>query len=151
MAKLLTDEIFATVRGVINDVCETFLQKPAVLKKMQPVISRFKRDNDQTANFTDYDLPVLSVIDKNSNLIRSKTGLEVTPEFYLLVNFDVLDSLGLVSTTDPDQKVNINPASDYIIIDETRYNIIGNIDLIGQWKDRYCVAKIFCKKPIQND
>lgn len=150
MAKFLTDTDFADIRSAVNDAIETFAQLEVTYKKLRKrTRSRFNRELTTDQNFDDYILNVLEVWEKNEKGMSQvdEKGKWDFSEGYLLVQFDAIETLGLV---DVNGNITMDQDVDKVLIKGVEYEVNGVITL-GQLKDKDCLVKIQFKKLLKNE
>lgn len=147
MAILISDDEFAEIRAVIQDVTDTFHQK--TINYLMRGDSLDLHNEDRTdESFTSYALPGLVVWEKTSDdakVKESSKGNLDTAEGYVNFNYDDCDAADLIS----DLKFIGSADEDLIEFDSVRYKILAIVP-IGQFPTKNSIVRIIFRKLIKN-
>lgn len=143
---LITDDEFAEIRGVIQDVTDTFHQKPIVylLKGNSLDINNEDREDEDKTPFNINGLVVWAKTDTDAKVIKNTNGNIDLGEGYVNFNYDDCDVAGLIS----DLNFIGDAAKDLIQFDGVTYRILAIVP-IGQFPLKNSIVRIIFEKIIQ--
>lgn len=145
MSRLISDSEFAEIRGVLNDVQDTFYGVLVSYKRDVNTITRWQKDVEETRKYESIELNALvvwSTSDADAELVRSVLGADDRNVGYCNVKYDQCLELGIINA---DKNIIATPAEDQIEINKKVYPVLGLIKL-GQLWDTEVVVKILFRK-----
>lgn len=145
MSSYITDPEFAEIRGIIQNVTDTFHQKPIVyiIKGESLDINNEDRTDHAETRYNLMGLVVWGTTERDAEVKQSGLGNLDISKGYVNFNYDDCQAVGLISN----HQFIGQEEKDYLEFDNTRYRIIG-IPPAGQLKDTNSIIKVLFQKII---
>lgn len=154
MADLLTAAERAEILSAIQDVTDTFMKIPVILKQRRDkLITAFNENRDDNSNTYEIELLGLFVPEKtdtDAEAMLDTSGALDASQGDVYFNYQDLLNLESPSLINNAGQVDIVPNKDTIVIKDEERDIIA-VDLVGPNEDIFYLVKLIIKNRIGPD